>query len=307
LIYVLISRDVPERDVIPVGTTSHKYHSKMKSFQSLILFLFIALTLQAQEQSDLSIFQSFMNYSKTENLQALKNGERVAAIAKFFINSPYVGGTLEAEGPERLQVNLRGFDCTTFVEIVLALNLTIDAANQDFDNFRSKLKYIRYRDGVLNGYPSRLHYTTDWIFNNQKKGLVKIVSTGGKSISFPLKVGYMSTHPESYLALKDNPEFVREIADQEKRINQISFKYLPKNKVEQAIGYIKTGDIIAITTNIAGLDFSHLGFAVIDEKGQVHLLHASSSGKKVMVSEEAISDYLADVKKHTGIIVARPR
>lgn len=286
---------------------SHKYLSKMKSVRLITIFFLFALTLQAQEKSDLSIFQSFLKYAKTEKIKEMGKGDRIAAIARFFVNTPYIGGTLEAGGPERLQVNLRGLDCTTFVENVLALNQTLNATNQDFDTFKSKLKFVRYRDGVLNGYPSRLHYTTDWIFNNQKKGLVKIVSTGRKSTSFPLKVSHMSTHPASYPALKNSPDFVKKMAAHENRINQLSFKYLPKNKVEQASDYIKTGDIIAITTNITGLDFSHLGFAIVDDIGKVHLLHASSSSKKVMVTLESLSEYLSGVKRHTGIVVVRPR
>lgn len=276
-------------------------------FKALIVFFIITVfSLSAQEKSDLSIFQSFMEYARKENLKEMKNCKRIEKIAKYFINTPYVGGTLEADGPEKLQINLRGLDCTTFVENVLALNLTIKSSSPDFDTFKSKLRFIRYRDGVLNGYPSRLHYTTDWIYNNQKKGLIKVVSTGKVSNTFPLKVDYMSTHPESYPALKNNPGFVSQMSDNEKRINKIIFRYIPKSKVDKVSHHIKTGDIIAITTNTAGLDFSHLGFAIVDEDEIVLLLHASSTTKKVMLSNDSLFDYLAGVKRHTGIVIVRP-
>jgi hypothetical protein len=278
----------------------------MKSTKFLLLFLVVSISLNAQDKSDVAVFKSFLEYARTENLKDMDNSDRIISIARYFINAPYEGGTLEAEGPESLQVNLRGFDCTTFVENVLALNLTLKASNQDFDTFRSKLKYIRYRDGVLNEYPSRLHYTTDWIFNNQKKGVVKIVPLGKKAASFPLKVGYMSSHPDLYPALKNSPDFVSAMASHENRINHLKLKYLPKAKICQAMDIIRNGDIIAITTDTPGLDFSHLGFAYIDNNGEVHLFHASSSGKKVMITDECLFVYMSGVRKHTGIVVVRP-
>lgn len=278
----------------------------MKLISLIVVFMITVFTLSAQEMSDVSIFQTFMEYAKKENLKDMKNCRRIEKIAKYFINTPYVGGTLEADGPEKLQVNLRGLDCTTFVENVLALNLTIKSSSQDFDTFKSKLRFIRYRDGVLNGYPSRLHYASDWIYNNHKKGLVKVVSTGKVSSTLSIKVDYMSTHPESYPALKNNPDFVSKIAENEKQISHLVFKYVPKNKVDKVNHYIRTGDIIAITTNIAGLDFSHLGFAIVDGDEIVLLLHASSTFKKVMLSNDSLFDYLAGVKRHSGIVIVRP-
>ncbi len=42
-------------------------------------------------------------------------------IGKFFLGTPYVVGTLETKRGEHLVVNLREFDCVTFVENVVAL------------------------------------------------------------------------------------------------------------------------------------------------------------------------------------------
>ena len=272
----------------------------------LFLILISVYSVQAQEQADQEIFDEFMNYATSENLAEKATGERIAAIARFFLETPYKGCTLEAEGPERLQVNLRELDCTTLVENVLALNLTFEAQTKDFDTFKNKLTLIRYRNGLIDGYPSRLHYTTDWLLNNKEKGLLKIVCLGRKAESFPINVNFMSTHPEAYPALQNAPEYVKAMAAHEDRINRQSLKYLPKEKVESGQKYIRTGDIIAVTTNLKGLDFSHLGIAIVGKDKQIYLLHASSSGKKVIISQTNLKEYLSDIKKHTGIVVARP-
>ena len=48
----------------------------------------------------------------------------IIKVGTFFLGSPYVDHTLEYE-PEQLVVNLREFDCTTFVESCLAIAKTI--------------------------------------------------------------------------------------------------------------------------------------------------------------------------------------
>lgn len=281
----------------------------MKTVRLFLVVLVLALSssaANAQGRSDEDIFKSFMAFASKSKLANLKTGDRIVKIALYFIDCPYVAGTLEADGPETLQVNFKSFDCMTFVENVLAFDNLLQSKNRDFESFKNELKKIRYRDGVLDNYTSRLHYTTDWIFNNQKKGVVKLVETGTKYPFFPLKVGYMSSHPEAYPPLKANPAFVSVMSEHEARINKLSFRYIPKRSAASCSGIIKNGDIIAITTNIGGLDFSHLGFAVKDNKGLVHLIHASSSMKKIVFSDETLYKYLAGVNRHTGFVIVRP-
>ncbi|MDD4921776.1 MAG: DUF1460 domain-containing protein [Bacteroidales bacterium] len=260
----------------------------------------------AQEKADSMAFLAFMDYAVKEKMAEKETGERVASIARYFLDRPYVASTLEADGPERLQVNFQELDCTTFVETVLALHNVLKEKEPGYEAYKSILTSIRYRNGVLAGYPSRLHYTTDWLLDNHRKGFVDFVRMGCASETFKPAVGFMSTHPDSYPALKNNPEFVEEIAKHESRINGLSLKYMPKEKLNPKASFIHTGDIITITTGFKGLDFSHLGFA-LRENGVVYLLHASSSGKKVLISNQSLKDYLSDIKRHTGIVVVRPQ
>jgi len=277
----------------------------MKKLCLFILLLLLNISLQAQEAADSAIFAAFQKYAFKEKIAKKETGERVAAIAMFFLETPYVGWTLEADGPERLQVNLRALDCTTFVENVLALHNVLKVSNPDFNTYTATLTKIRYRNGIIDGYPSRLHYTTDWLMNNESKGLLRFVKMGKVSEHFPLNLNFMSTHPNVYSAFKNNPEYIAEMANHEKRLNGLSLKYLPKAKLTDQACFIHTGDIIAIGSAVSGLDFAHLGIA-LRRDGVVYLIHASSSGKKVIISSQSLKDYLSGIKNHTGIVVVRP-
>jgi hypothetical protein len=68
---------------------------------------------------------------------------------------------------------------------------------------------------------------------------------------------------------------------------------------------MKTGDIIATTTEISGLDVSHTGYIYKDDYG-TYFLHASLSKKQVIISDVELKEYLNNDKKKTGIMIARP-
>jgi len=277
----------------------------MKRFVFFLLVITQLTAVYAQNAADSILFEKFLSLATKENIAKKSVEERVAFVGRYFLETPYVAYTLEAVGPERLQVNLRGLDCTTLVENALALSRLLVSENMDFDTYKALLTSIRYRNGLLQGYPSRLHYASDWLIDNIGKGYLKMVSNGCPNDSLHPQVQYMSTHPSAYPALKADSLLIPVIAAQELKINQLTFPYLPKDKMTEKMDCIHTGDIIAISTNLAGLDFSHLGIA-IRQKGKVYLLHASSSGKKVLISEKPLSVYLAGIKKHSGIVVVRP-
>ncbi len=86
-----------------------------------------------------------------------------------------------------------------------------------------------------------------------------------------------------------------------------SVRYIiPKSQIAKAISKIQSGDIVAFATDIDGLDFVHLGFAVSSEKdGKIHLLHASSKAKKVVISKKTLAKYAREYSKVSGIVVLR--
>ena len=115
----------------------------------------------------------------------------------------------------------------------------------------------------------------------------------------------MTTHPESYKQLNNKKEWIKTIADQEREISARKMYYIQETEIPEIENQLKDGDIIGITTTVKGLDISHTGI-LIRKSGHIHLLHASSTAKKVIVSEEPLEQYLLKNKSTTGIMIARP-
>jgi len=243
--------------------------------------------------------------SQLKEDQHLETGLLVVKVGKLFLETPYVANTLEVGDTEKMVINLRELDCTTFAENCLALARTIQKKNPDFNGFVDELKTIRYRNGLMNEYPSRLHYFSDWIYDNDQKKLVKNVSKEIGNTALAVKVNYMSTHPEDYPVLKKHPDFVKEIAFQESEITNRENWYIPKNKLAECESLLQDGDILGITTMIPGMDISHVVIAVRKD-GRIHIMHASLSHHKVLISDETLQQYLNTHKATIGIMVARP-
>ena len=236
-----------------------------------------------------------------------KDSCRTLHFAKKMLGVPYMAGTLDENEKEQLVVRLDALDCTTFVETVLAFSMADKRGERDFEAFKKALTDIRYRDGLLNGYASRLHYFSDWIRNNEQMGFVReCTSESACAQSQELWLDFMSTHVDSYLPMKKNPELVKDIALYEKEWQGVSISYIPKDKLNLSSDdlKIKNGDILAITTNIKGLDVVHVGFAYW--KGEeLHLLHASSNAMKVIEDAQSLYDYSKNKKAHTGVRAIR--
>jgi hypothetical protein len=274
---------------------------------TLILFILVSSNIQSQifSENDINIFNQKISFADENELSKKPVNEVIIEIGKSFIGTEYIAHTLEKEGDEQLVVDLSGLDCTTFLETSLALARCIKRGKTDFRDYQNELTFIRYRDGKIDKYPSRLHYFSDWICNNQQKEIVKDITKeiGGKQIKFNLN--FMTENPRYYKQLEENPEFIPVIREQEKEINKRNYYYIPKAKVESVENKIETGDLIAITSSVKGLDINHVGFAVKMEDGKIHFLHAPLVGVKVQITPEPLHEYLNKIKKHTGIIVLR--
>ncbi len=254
---------------------------------------------------DIEIFEKVMQYAQKEKLSEEILPEIEIAVARYFLSTPYVAKTLDVNGAEHLVINLREFDCTTFLENVFSLSSCIKNKSNDFETYCQTLVNFRYRSGIIDEYPSRLHYFTEWLLDNEKKQLISIVSNTFATDTFDAKVNFMSTHTESYPQLV-NEAFVQQIAEKEKEISQAKLTFVPKEKIHAMEKYIQNGDLIAITTTISGLDIAHVGLAYF-VNNRLHLFHASSTQNKVVISDETLQDYLSGIKKNNGIIVARLR
>ena len=229
--------------------------------------------------------------------------------ARQFLDVPYVAHTLEINDEEQLVINTDELDCTTLVETVTALTLCAYRKEFTFLAYQQTLQAMRYRNRVIDGYPSRIHYFTDWIVENAKAGIVTEIQQPNPPFTQiqTVKVNYMSQHPQSYKALKAHPEYVTEIAQMEQRLTGLKFRFIPKSEVKDTPAMreaIHDGDIIAITCNKPGLDIAHLGFAVWRSDG-LHLLNASQLHKKVVEEPMTLYQYLQKHPSHTGIRIIR--
>jgi hypothetical protein len=225
-------------------------------------------------------------------------------VGSFFLETPYVAHTLEKE-EEQLVINLREMDCTTFAENCLAISRTIRSGNLTFEQFATELQFIRYRDGIIDGYPSRLHYFCDWIYDNQAKKLVVDLSEQIARTPLHKEINFMSTHPDSYRQLQESTALVEKMAAQEKEISARNMFYVPESRIAELEDKLMDGDIAGITTHIEGIAMQHV-VILIRKEGHIHMLHASSKAGKVEISETTLEEYLLNNSSASGIMLARP-
>ena len=237
-------------------------------------------------------------------------GNKMLYFARQLAGVPYVGKTLEKNKQEQLVVNLRQLDCTTFVETVLALTRSLEQNKLTFDAFCYNLRMIRYSEGIVS-YPTRQHYFTYWIQENEKKGIVKDIQLPNPPFTAVQKVNtdYMTTHVDLYPMMVQNKALISNIRAMETSINGMKCRYIPKNGLNDSKllrQTIQNGDIIAIITSIKGLDTSHIDIAVWHKDG-LHMIDASSIHKKVIEESTLMKTYMSKHPSQLGIRIARPQ
>ena len=281
----------------------------MKNLFTIILFALMPLTAISQK----AIYENADSIRIEDILHRLNHqskpltGESIIAIADEFIGEKYIAGTLEQGIEEPLFISCTKLDCTTFVELVLAIAKTAGENCCKFADVCRNLETIRYRNGKNNGYTSRLHYISWWITDSAKAEILEEMTPQICNARQSLFLNFMSTHPDSYPLLAENPQFVKDIEVLEIPYREVEVNYIPKEELKrQGCKNIKPGDIIAITTSIPGLDVTHVGFAYY-HKGMLCLLHASSGKGEVVKDSQPLYEYLAKNKRHTGIRVFRSR
>jgi hypothetical protein len=256
------------------------------------------------------IFDRVLAKALSEKWEALPIGETMGHIAKELEGTPYVGFTLElSKDSEICSVNLTGLDCVTFFEDTLDFARMLKKGGRTPDDLLKEVAFTRYRGGVVGDFTSRLHYTTDWFFDNQQKKVVKILAPDlPGNEPFTQKVGGMSEHPENYRQLAAHPDLIPKIREYENQINARRMKFIPMANLKQAQDHLQTGDIVGVATTEPGIDIAHTGLIYKDDAGVPHFMDASSSKRKMKVTIEPgpISESLNWSKKLTGAIFARP-
>lgn len=284
----------------------------------ILLFAFVACKGKTDQQKvsvtkvhladtlDQTIFNSIQKLAEANAFSKLENADRIVEVGKVFLQTPYVGGTLESDGEEKLVVNLRELDCTTYLENVVVFSSLAKQESFNEKDFLNKLEELRYRKGKMTNYTSRLHYFSDWIHENAQKGIVENITAKIGGVAYEKEINFMSNHVDAYSALKADSSLIVSIKNIENAINERDLFYIPEDAIQGVENKIHNGDLIAITTKIKGLDVSHVGIA-IHVNDRLHLMHASSHAKKVVISDVPLSEMLKGNKLQSGIMVARVR
>ena len=241
-------------------------------------------------------------------------GARAIRVGELAIGTPYEAFTLEAyikgggdpKDVEPLTLSLTRFDCVTLVESCIAIaRASDDGVRPTWAKFSREVERMRYRGGKRHGYATRLHYFSEWISDGEKRGLVKDLGEelGGSNDTRPLR--FMTEHRSSYPALADDPVFAA-IGEMERRLDGSPRFVVATEKIAGVQDRLQTGDVIAFATGIAGLDVTHAAFAYRGTDGVLRVLHAPLSGGSVEITRTTLPEYVAKIRRATGILVARP-
>jgi Protein of unknown function (DUF1460) len=241
-------------------------------------------------------------------------GRAATRVGELAAGTPYVAATLEAYlraggspvDTEPLTLSLTRFDCVTLVESCLAVARAAGGEGApSWERFAREIERMRYRGGERRGYSSRLHYFSEWIADGEKRGLIRNLGgqLGGVEDARPLR--FMTEHRGSYPALADEAVF-REIAAVEQRLDESPRRVVSTDRIAEAADRIESGDVLAFATAVPGLDVTHAAFAYRGGDGILRVLHAPLSGGVVEITRATLPEYVAAIRRSTGILIARP-
>jgi hypothetical protein len=285
------------------------------AFGAAALMLPAKLVACSRADPDLERLAKWVEVLRREGLSkaGVPLGRAAVRVGELAAGTRYVPDTLDeylrsGSSPlqEPLTVSLAHFDCVTLVESCVAVaRLAHGQETPTWKRFGQEVERMRYRGGRRAGYTSRLHYFSEWITDGGRRGLVKDMGKelGGTSDGRPLR--FMTEHRDEYPALANNSVF-DDIEEIERRISRTPRHVVATERIPQVAAHIDTGDVLGFATRIAGLDVTHTALAYRDKEGILRVLHAPLSGGVVEVTRATLPEYVAAIRRATGILVARP-
>ena len=259
----------------------------------------------AAQSEDIARFEKIVQYANKQNLPDRPIGEIVQAIADNFLGQPYVEGLLDKSGTEKLIVTLDKFDCVLFVETVLAIARGVAVKDYDYQNFVNRIEEQRYLNGKMNGYCSRLHYFSEWINDNQKRQTVENITAELGGVPMNKQLNFMSQHRSSYPQMVKDEATYQCIVGIEADLAKTTVNYIPTNLIKSIYSQLKPGDIVAVATDVKGLDVTHTGLVYRNADGNMGLIHASPAGQVTVAYD--LHRYISRVESAIGIVVARAK
>ncbi|MEN0058173.1 MAG: N-acetylmuramoyl-L-alanine amidase-like domain-containing protein [Bdellovibrio sp.] len=241
---------------------------------------------------------------------------RLYYYAQIFLRhkSPYLENPLgegrEGQFSRQPLYRFDGFDCTTFVETIMALALSYSS-----EEFKRTLNEIRYKDGQVD-YVSRNHFPSlDWIPNNSKMGFVEDITgeVGGRRT---LQVAAAIDKASWYK--KKGPAFQEVVRQNRFKVESVAVPYLSKEDLlrnPSLIQSIPSGSIFHVVRkgwNVqrsqgTEMTISHMGF-LFWEKDVLYMIHASNglrdgSDDYRGVKKEPLAEYLFRVMMKSPTMV----
>jgi hypothetical protein len=268
---------------------------------------FLSAQSVAEGNMDKATVAKYEQISKVLKANKSKTVPQLMIIAaKEMLGTEYVAGSLE-QVPEKLKVSLVETDCILFVESCLAMAVNAKKGVFHPDSLCAVVQNLRYRNGKVDGYASRIHYTSEWIKQGEGRGIFTEITDvlSGENLSGQ-RFTYMTEHSDAYRQLKGNAAEVARIAQMEKYLNGFEDYYvIPKGDVRKIEHLLKDGDILGFNSTVKGLDIAHVALVYHKENGQVGFIHASQVDGKVVVDEKDIADYVNCRKNNNGIRIVR--
>lgn len=231
-------------------------------------------------------------------------GSFLGRVAAARLDTPYGYGS-EIRGSETLSVELRRFECVSFLESSLAVARCAWRGESTQECFVWEVMGFRYRSGLMVNYASRLHYFADWLEDNGGRWRLNDITgeLGGQPVQRDF---FYLTRRTSNLAVFVSSGERRAMAAIESDLSSRSHYVLGRNDVRAAVNELQDGDLIAIVGNKPGRLITHAGLIVRGEGDGARLLHASSYHRRVVVTREDVADYVTRRPERTRVIVARP-
>ncbi len=290
------------------ATFRHRFPDTMRTLALLTVLVF---AMPASGQSSMRTYEvsaatasahaRVMQMIQGEDLASRPLGAIVQRLAEHFLGAPYGAGMLDQSDEESLVVDLTAFDCVLYVEAVLALARSMGEGT--VDGFAREIESMRYRGGGMSDYCSRLHYFSDWLFDNGRRGTLAVITDrlpGARPFDRP--VSFMTANRTSYRGLADDAQLAC-LAEVQRDINLRETSYVPKELISGTYGQLEPGDVIAITSSIDGLDVAHTGFVYRFADGRTGFIHASTTGEVRL--ERDLATYVVANRRQTGMMVAR--
>ena len=170
----------------------------MKKLTLFVFYFILVSSFKAQiySEKDVEICSTKFEFAASNKLKDLPINEIIVEIGKTFLDVDYEAFSLEKGDHEQLVIHLSGLDCYTFFESSLAFARCLKKGDATFEDFQREITKLRYRNGVINEYISRLHYASDWLYDNELKGIVKDVTEEIGGIEYNKKINFMSKHSD---------------------------------------------------------------------------------------------------------------